>query len=113
MFKRIAVDFDDVIIPFMSKFMEYCSSRLNQKISIDRATRPTFREILNCPELEARELFEDYIVSPEWIELHQIPPFDNCQEKLTEFKEKGHSLVLVTAREERFREITQKYIETY
>lgn len=33
--KRIAVDFDDVILPFTPIFIQFCSNKLGKNINID------------------------------------------------------------------------------
>lgn len=108
--KRIAVDFDDVIIPAATPFVEFCSRRLNKHISIDD---------LNSPD--SYELFEGQIVTLQqefgkdesWIKLHQTPPSEDCKNKLLEFKSKDYDLVILTARDEGARPITEQYINTH
>lgn len=112
-FLNIAVDFDDVIVPLMKYFIYYCKNILNIDINIEDVESPIFSEILKCENDHAKNIFDKFVESDYWNMLHSNEPDLDCKNKLIELKKIGHKLYIVTAREHRFKNITEDYINKY
>jgi uncharacterized HAD superfamily protein len=110
----IAIDFDDVIVPFMQYFLTYCSGALQKEFQWEDIHTLIFSEILGVTPDAVNDLFDQFVNnSPEWVDLHNTKPSHECIEALTALKEQGHNLVIVTAREPRFEHVTRIYIHQY
>jgi uncharacterized HAD superfamily protein len=103
--KRIAVDFDDVILPVTMTLMKFCSKELNKEIGIE--------ELFSYKMKDQVGFCKNKMMTLHWDELHQNPPMEGCDAKLQELKNSGHELVILTAREYISKNTVNNYIEKY
>lgn len=112
--KLVAVDFDDVLVPCMDYFVDYCNKVKGVSGSLDNLLYPTFDAAFpTCVAEESYAHFEDFVESDWWKRLHEVPPPVGCSAKLWEFKSAGCDLIVVSAREHRFMDITQQYLARF
>ena len=112
--RNIAVDFDDVIVPFMSYFIKFCSRHLKRPIVYENTKTLLINELLECDAKETHSIFtEFYGNSEEWLELHKTPPIVDCVNVLTTLKKEGYGFYIVTARSHEFDNITNEYLNTF
>jgi hypothetical protein len=109
----LAVDFDDVLFPCLAEFVAYCSKYNLAEGSIDNIDDTSFTNIFNRDEATCHELFKQFTNSQEWVDLHNVPPPQSCVNSLRDIKAAGYHLVVVSAREHRFRQLTQHFIDTF
>lgn len=109
----IGIDFDDVLVPFMWEFVMFCESRLNKNFDFDSIGDYSFKSAIGYEFNEALEFYHEFVNSDSWIKLHNVAPSEECKTTLKRLKEKGHKLVIITAREDRFKEITEDFLERH
>lgn len=114
MLATVAVDFDDVLVPCLQHFVDYCRDFGLCEGSLEGLERPYFEDIFPFVSYESSKVFFEIFTAGEyWEKLHTIPPPPGCLEKLTEIKASGFRLIVVSAREHRFQEITEKYLNEF
>lgn len=112
-FGCLAVDFDDVLFPCLEGFVEYCSKYKLANGSLENLDDVAFNKIFNCDDAKCDELFHKFADSQEWIDLHSVPPPAACVLALREIQNAGYRLVVVSAREHRFRHLTLHYLDSF
>ena len=111
--ETLAVDFDDVLFPCLEGFVSYCSKHGLARGSLEGLDDVDFSKIFNLDSATCDELFQKYASSQEWIDLHNEQPPSACVQKLQEIKDAGYRLVIVSAREHRFRQLTCHYLDSF
>jgi hypothetical protein len=111
----LAIDFDDVLFHMLKGFVSFCSKYDLAHGSLEDLDDIAFTKIFNCDADQCAILFEKFVSSQECIDLHNTPPpdLDICVEKLKAIQDAGYRLVVVSAREHRFRHFTLHYLDTY
>jgi hypothetical protein len=109
----LAIDFDDVLIPCLEGFVAYCSKHGLANGSLENLDDIAFTKIFSCDSDKCSELFNKFVDSQEWIDLHNAPPPEICVKTLRAIQDAGYRLVVVSAREHRFRHLTLHYLDTY
>ncbi len=108
--RSIAVDFDDVIVPFMAPFLEWYNGFYNKDIRLEDTTTTKLDQLLDCSYERSRDIFDTFASDiATQRKIHSVPPSEACVKVLTKLSEK-YRLVLVTAREHRFKDITRRYL---
>ena len=111
--KTIAIDFDDVLVPCMRTFVDFCFFENLAVGSLEALQSIDFSKIFGCDYEKGQALFEAFVNSDHWTRMHATPPSESCLRKLKELKREGYRLIVVTAREHRFEEITRRYLDVY
>lgn len=110
----IGVDFDDVLVPLMSKYLDFCREKFGIDLDVNSIKEPIFCKMFGCDSVEANEMFEQFTSDVKWWgELHNIPPSPECVKTLTNLKTMGYRLVIISARSTKFLDVTKKYVETF
>lgn len=114
----IAVDFDDVLIPFTKHFLRYLHSKEDWSDerpvlpSYEQLNSPDFREMVADGEL-CQRLFVEFRQTTHWTRLHDIPPTRECAQALVELHHQGFPLYIVSARELVLQPDTSDYIDRF
>ena len=98
--KRIAVDVDEVLTPFLPSLLKWRKPR-----TLPKKFPYLYREI---SEEESRKMVREFYESPEFMNLE---PIKNSQKVLENLKE--HKLFVVTGRQNVIREQTENWIEKW
>src|SRR6056300_298393 len=102
---RIAIDLDEVLVPFLRPLAQYHGRRLpHSKHSY------VFREIFECSHEQAQELIYDYYKSPEFL---FVKPITGSQRAMARFRPQVNKMYVVTGRQEAAREQTESWIERH
>lgn len=115
---NIGIDIDDTIsntfetfLPYMQKFVE---QDLNRKLDLNLSSRTDYYNIMekyNLSEEEARTFWVNYYVEI----LESVKPRKSSVEVINYLKEKGHKILLITARFDDgivdVKAITEKWLE--
>jgi len=107
--QNIAVDFDDVIVPFFPSFIAFCNRAYGYNLKIGDCVEMRFEVLLSCSYERAREIFDAFVVSEEHTLMHQIAPSEECKRVLSGLT-KHFGLYVVTARQARFEAVTREYL---
>lgn len=110
--KKIAFDFDDVLLPFLPSFVKFYNRTRRSDLTTDEFQDMRIAPTLGISEEEARELFDEFVISDEHEEMHNLKPTKACKETIGKLK-KQYDLVVVTARESRFEKITKQYLDKH
>lgn len=112
--KIVAVDFDDVLVPCLEYFVDFCRESGLGEGTLEGLYGPWFEAIFpSSSRKESQNNFEKFVTGDHWENLHKVPPPPGCLEKLTQMKASGCKLLVVSAREHRFQEITERYLEEF
>ena len=100
--KRIAVDLDEVIVPMLTPMSIFA----NKKIS--RAKNYNYSELLDISPDASKQLVHNYYESGMFMSQE---PLDNCKEILTEIKNQGHDIHIVTGRQNYAKDKTFEWLD--
>jgi uncharacterized HAD superfamily protein len=110
--RNIAIDFDDVLVPFISPFLDYCNRTLSCQLQLEDCVGLSIAQLLNCDETTAHAIFCQFLESEEHQTMHQVPVTEECLTALTTLAQ-HFGLCLVTARDTRLRAVTCQYLEQH
>jgi 5'(3')-deoxyribonucleotidase len=102
--KRIAIDIDEVLAPFLGTMTKWRRPRppLPNKFNY------VFREIWGTTERESNKMIKEFYDSEEFANLKTLP---YSQEAMGKLKSRGNKLYIVSGRQEIVREKTEDWVE--
>jgi len=101
--KRIAVDIDEVLTPFLARM-----TRWRRPPALSRNFKYVYRDIYKIPEEESRKMVREFYDSEEFQNLPLLP---GAHEAMASLKRRGNRLYIVTGRQEIVREKTEDWVE--
>lgn len=104
MMKRIAIDLDEVLTPFLPTML-----RWRRPIHIPKKYPYNCSKIYNISELESKKLVKDFYNSEDF---YKLKPFKNSNKVLKIFSE-TYKVYLVTGRQNIIRKNTENWIEQW
>lgn len=108
---RIAVDFDDVLVPLTRHFLNFCEAR---GVRVNREATEMWWEKVLFPDSDyssVRSYFDDFVSSPEWLELHDEPPSKACVTALRTLKSMhGCEMIVLSSRSKLHQGITERWV---
>ena len=110
--KRIAIDFDDVILPYMPSFIKFCNEKHNTALTHNDCITLQIERLMGCDESRARDVFNEFADSSYHTEMHDVAPTPECSLTLKKMSERW-KLAIVSAREGRFTDITMAYLNKH
>lgn len=102
---RIAIDLDEVLVPFLRPLAKYHGRELpKSKHSY------VFGKVFNCPQEEAQNMIYEYYKSPEFL---YTKPLLGSQAAMARFRTQVNKMYIVTGRQQIAREQTELWIQRY
>jgi len=103
---RIAIDLDEVLVPFLKPLANY------HMVDISAKTKHPylFREVFECTEEESKRMVYEFYKSPEFLFVH---PIEGSQRAMSHFRRDMDKMYVVTGRQGVAREQTELWIERY
>jgi 5'(3')-deoxyribonucleotidase len=102
---RIAIDLDEVLVPFLRPLANY------HRRELPKGKHPyVFRQVFDCTFEEAQELIYDYYKSPEFL---FTKPIIGSQRVMATFRRQVNKMYIVTGRQEACREQTELWVERH
>src|SRR6056300_1447872 len=102
---RIAIDLDEVLVPFLRPVARYHGRQLpGGKHSY------VFREVFDCSKEEAQDMIYEYYKSPEFL---FEKPILGSQRAMARFRPQVNKMYVVTGRQESARQQTELWVERY
>ena len=112
---KIGFDLDDVLVPYMKYFWDFCHNHLGYKniTPLDQMTSTSFEKLLGVDGDTMDKIIKEFEQHENWIKIHNHEPHPECIQLLTDLKQNGHTLFIITAREERYHSITHECISRF
>jgi 5'(3')-deoxyribonucleotidase len=107
--KRIAVDIDDVLANTISGIIEFHNANYETRLSLDDFRFDRFYKTWGGDAMQEQSKLQLFYKSKHYKNLKPVKGSKEVIQKLCKYFE----LFIVTARDEKFREITTKWIEKY
>jgi hypothetical protein len=111
---RLAIDFDDVLVPFTEHFLRFCE---DLGIEVNKEATDMWWEGMMFPKStyeEARGYFDSFTSSEAWKDLHDVAPSRACRVALESVKKACHcELLVLSSRSKDFQIITETWIERF
>lgn len=107
--KRIAIDNDDVLFPFVETFFRFFNAKYQTNYSLSSQLQYKLDQTLGLTEEETMEAIFDFYASKEIL---QMEPLSGAKQALATLKNE-HDLVLITARPTFTTDITIQAVEKY
>ena len=105
--KCIAVDIDEVLVPFVNTLSHYHQKKVRQPISIPLRHAYHYASLFNLTEKESSDLVREFYSSEEHARMDALP---GARWGLDSLKKKGYSISLVTGRQKYSRDATENLI---
>lgn len=102
---RIAIDIDEVLVPFLSPMAKYH----NKSISKTRYSY-VYRDIFDITEEESQKMVQEFYKSQAFI---QMTPMRGAQKAMYKLRRGADKLYIVTGRQDTVREDTEDWIDTF
>lgn len=103
---KIAVDVDEVLVPFLFPMAKWHGRRMPRKEKYPYL----YRDIFEIPEWETQKMVREFYDSREFKELL---PIKGAQRALLKMRRDAKKMYIVTGRQEPAREITEWWIDTH
>jgi uncharacterized HAD superfamily protein len=104
----LAVDFDDVLFPFMDRFVPHYNEKYGESFCMDDYFTFEFHEVWGGTSARAFECVSTFFHMPH----DGIPPKEGSMQGVAALAER-YELVIVTSREEDLRPQTQKWLDEH
>ena len=110
--RNIAVDFDDVISPYIPSFLRFINRVYNAGLEYSTLSLHNIPALMGRTGEGIREVYTAFEQSEEHTEMHLSPPSEDC---ITALKALGkrYGLVVVTARSHHLEGVTREYLDRY
>lgn len=102
--KRIAVDIDEVLTPFLGGLTKFRRPKLPLRSKFPYV----YRDIYGISERESQKMVREFYDSEEFYNLGLIP---GAHSAMKTFKKRGNKLYIVTGRQEVVREKTEEWVQ--
>jgi 5'(3')-deoxyribonucleotidase len=113
----VAVDFDDVLLPLVHPLIEYYNANHANGADLPRSEIANFKtynylQWFGIPRGDISRIFDEFVSSSEFIDLHRTEPSEECREVIKELSQ-SHKLVIISARDQKLRERTTTYVSEW
>tara|TARA_Y100001938_G_C8010026_1_gene389491 strand:+ start:515 stop:1090 length:576 start_codon:yes stop_codon:yes gene_type:complete len=105
--KCIAVDIDEVLVPFFNSLAQYHQKRVNKQIRLPLKYKYHYASVLDLTEDESSELVRSFYGSEDHASMPALP---GSVWALNTLKSKGYSVVLVTGRQRYSKDATESLL---
>ena len=102
---RIAIDIDEVLVPFLSPMAKYH----NKSISKTRYSY-VYRDIFDITEEESQKMVQEFYKSQAFT---QLTPMRGAQQAMYKLRRGADKLYIVTGRQDTVRDETEDWIDTF
>jgi 5'(3')-deoxyribonucleotidase len=107
---RIAIDIDEVLVPFLNPMARYH----RQKSGIRKTDKPKFdyvyRDIFNVTEEESQKMVREFYESPHF---QVLQPIRGSRRVMYKFRHATDKLYVITGRQDIVREETERWIDRH
>lgn len=107
--KVIAVDFDEVLFPFVDNFLSFYNSKFGTSFNRDHMTHYTFTHLIDKSMEEIVDHIFDYFFNTD---SHSHNPIEESKKHVHELAY-HHDLVIVTARQFELEDLTTRWINKH
>ena len=103
---RIAVDLDEVLVPFLKPMIKW----KKRDIPNNRMRKYVYRDVFQVSEFVSKNMVEHFYNSEDF---YNLQPIENSQEIIKKLKDSDKKLYVVTGRQDIVREKTEDWVNRY